>query len=85
MNKISLSKFYQDISQQLLKYSGIVLITDKSIYSLYGQSLFEYLQKIHSKVFLIIVPEGEAAKSLETAEICWNKMSDTKWIEIALY
>ena len=78
MNKISFQEFYQELSKQLLGYSSIALITDKSILALYGKALLEYLQTTQSKVFLIVVPEGEAAKSLKTAEICWNKMAEYK-------
>ncbi|MBN9376923.1 MAG: 3-dehydroquinate synthase [Chlamydiales bacterium 38-26] len=56
-------------------YSQAVLISDTSVFSIYGR---EYLHLLHKLPFLsilpITIPPGETSKNWEIAYDCWNKM-----------
>jgi 3-dehydroquinate synthase len=49
-------------------YSSIVLITDTAVKRLYGQDVLARLKATGKKVLLFVLPVGERAKSLSTAE-----------------
>jgi 3-dehydroquinate synthase len=55
---------YFDFSE----YSGIALLTDKTILKLYGQRSIKALEATGKKVSLLTLPAGERAKSLKTVE-----------------
>ncbi len=55
----------------------LVIITHPSVKRLYGDTLEESLTRDGFKVTILLVPEGEEQKSLETAGRLYNELSDS--------
>lgn len=58
---------------QTKPYTSIVIITDSNVYPLYFPSLTDFLKNIPPIVPIILTP-GEASKTLENAQNCWQEM-----------
>lgn len=82
------SQIAQSLSQLPQSYSSYVLLTDESIYRLYGDSWVHMLKELKLPVHILQIPSGEQFKSLATAEYCWQTMQglgvDRKALVIAL-
>jgi len=53
-------------------YSQVIIISDSTVYSLYGQALLDQLHAFH--VTNIILDSGESIKNINTATNCWEEM-----------
>jgi 3-dehydroquinate synthase len=54
--------------------SRAALVSDAAILSLYGKTVLASLEAAGFGVTVVEVPEGEAAKTLATAERCWDAL-----------
>lgn len=54
----------------------IALVTDETVYDLYGKELINKLATISQKVFPVVVKPGEESKSLETLAQVYNQLID---------
>jgi 3-dehydroquinate synthase len=52
----------------------IALVTDRTIAALHGAAATESLREAGFEVLDLLVPEGEAAKTLAVAESCWDAL-----------
>jgi 3-dehydroquinate synthase len=55
-------------------YTRCAIITDQTVYSLYGKLLSSFLQESGIPFCEIILPSGESSKTLLSANYCWNEM-----------
>jgi 3-dehydroquinate synthase len=72
---------------QRLKLSHAIVITDEQVESLYAETVLKSLAP-HGRIDLLSVPAGESSKSLDYANLLWEKFlefgADRKTIVIAL-
>lgn len=57
-------------------YSRCALLADHSLYPVHGEVVTSILKAHDLPVHPILLPKGEAAKTLETAEKCWEEMAN---------
>ena len=85
--KLGSNSYHIHIGRGLLTQTGLklkeigfsdklVIITDPTVRSLYGNTLKESLTGSGFKVLILEVPEGEAQKSLETAGRLYRELTD---------
>lgn len=66
-----ISGHMDDLLKQVLeKPSKILIMTDRTVYDLYGNKLEKVLKKLNVDVLTYVVPSGEASKSFETYYAC---------------
>lgn len=57
------------------KPSSIVVLSDTTVFSLYGDPLLEFLKSFGIKSLVsIVLDPGEISKNLETVKTCWEEM-----------
>jgi len=77
------------IDENLLKYAGsyikkstkaqkLLIVTNNTIYPLYGKTLKEALNKENIEHYFLILEDGEKYKSNKTLESIWNKAIELK-------
>lgn len=74
---------------QLAKpYSQAILISTPSVFDLYGHKVMHQLRHIRLPVKEFLIPDGEAAKTLQQVSLCWSQMDylglDRQSVVIAL-
>lgn len=86
--RISIPKFHCEIilTQQSLNglidylskskgnYSACAIISHPQIFSLYGKSVEQILQKKGIPVSTLLIPSGESYKALDQVNYCWDEM-----------
>ncbi len=72
----SLFSNIEDLNFNSLKnYSSAILISDVTVYGLYGPFITEKVKKsLNLSVHRILIPSGESSKNIETAQYCWKEM-----------
>jgi 3-dehydroquinate synthase len=70
-----LAPFADFCSKNQGSYSSCALLADPVVYALYGESVTSILKQYNIPVHPLLLPKGEEAKSLATAENCWEEMA----------
>ncbi len=67
---------FEDLQSFLKKqsYTGIVILSDSNVYSLYGSQIINSLKPLNIPILPIVITPGEHAKNLDSAEHCWQEM-----------
>lgn len=89
IHRSSLNELSHQMAQWgLSKYSQAVLISTPLVLNLYGDQVRHQLRLMRLPLIEVLLPEGEQAKTLSQALICWEKMGaahiDRRAVVIAL-
>ncbi len=66
----------EHLSEKLPSCSHAVVISDTQVASHYQNAVCQQLSQVVNRVDSIVVPSGEASKSIEQATVLWNQLVD---------
>ncbi|SCA64156.1 3-dehydroquinate synthase [Chlamydiales bacterium SCGC AG-110-P3] len=78
----------EHLAPMMSRCSHVCVISDNTVFSQYGERVTEQIKLLNLPQSKILIPQGEAAKTLEIAKLCWEQMEqaqlDRRSIVIAL-
>jgi len=84
----ALNRLAQHLSSRQNHHSRVVVISDRTTFSHYGELVFQQMETLGLPAHYILTPEDETNKTLQHVEYCWKRMleaeMDRKSLIIAL-
>lgn len=68
----------EHLAALMSRYSHICVISDNTVFSQYGDQLTEQIKLLNIPQSKILIAQGEAAKTLETVNTCWEQMEKSQ-------